>query len=342
VAEDPFDRQAAAKFDSVMVHETYHSWPVLAEHGLAVNPQVGRGEFRKVYVLGMGGSAAGGDVLASWLFTRHGVEIEVCKGVIPAADMKGCLAIACSASGNTEETLAMMKTAMSRRATLVSMSYGGSLEAESTRSGVPHIKMPKVVAPRYMLPFMVFASLKVLESALGLGSAQEAGDAVTEMQRIRDRISIDSPLESNPSKMMALGLLGKVPAIYSTRATRGAGIRFKNAVNENSKKHATYNEMPESFHNEIEAWDDPVADFSPVVLRDQSETERETRLAESFLKTLKSIGKDPAEARGTGASALARLVTLVYELDMVSYYLAIGNGRDPFPIPLVSRLKEGP
>jgi len=341
LADDPFTREQAGKFDSMGVHETYHSWPSLAEEGLGIGPRVSRGEFRKVYVLGMGGSAAGGDVLASWLFTRHGIEVEVCKGVVPAAEMKGCLAMACSASGNTEETLSMMKTAMARHATLVSMSYGGSLQAESSSAGIPHIQMPKVVAPRYMLPFMVFACLRVLDSALGLGSSEEARQAVAEMHSLRGRISLDEPLETNPSKKLALALLGKVPAIYGTRATRGAGIRFKNAVNENSKKHATYNEMPESFHNEIEAWDDPVADFAPVVLRDGSESQRESRLADAFVGTLRSIGKDPAQVRGTGGAVLARLMTLIYELDMVSYYLAIGNGRDPFPIPLVSRLKEG-
>lgn len=306
-----------------------------------MDPQIARGDYRKVYVLGMGGSAAGGDVLASWLFARHGIEVEVCKGVVPAAEMRGCLALACSASGNTEETLSMMKTAMARHATLVSMSYGGSLRAESGNAGIPHIQMPKVVAPRYMLPFMVFACLRVLDSALGLGSAQEANEAVSEMRKLRPSISLDAPLPANPSKKLALALLQKVPAIYGTRATRGAGIRFKNAINENSKKHATYNEMPESFHNEIEAWDDPAADFSPVVLRDSSETERESRLADAFARTLGSIGKEAAQVRGTGGAALARLMTLIYELDMVSYYVAIGNGRDPFPIPLVTRLKEG-
>ncbi|HME19227.1 MAG TPA: SIS domain-containing protein [Nitrososphaerales archaeon] len=340
--DDPFSLEITKRLDTMAVHETYHSWPELAEEGLKVTPQLGRGDYRKVYVLGMGGSAAGGDVLASWLFARHGIELEVCKGAVPAWDMSRCLAIACSASGNTEETLSMMQTAMARHATVVSMSYGGSLQSESARAGVPHIQMPKVVAPRYMLPFMVFACLRVLDSAVGLSSSDEAREAVSQMKTIRGEIDPGAALEVNPSKRMALTLLDKIPAIYGTRSTHGAGIRFKNAVNENSKKHATYNEMPESFHNEIEAWNDPLADFAPVVLRDSSETERESRLAERFVGILDSLGKEPAQVRGTGSSVLARLMTLIYELDMASYYLAIGNGRDPFPIPLVSKLKEGP
>ena len=55
---------------------------------------------------------------------------------------------------------------------------------------------------------------------------------------------------------------------------------------------------------------------------------------------LSSLGRQPVEVRGTGRGTLSRLMTLVYELDMVSYYLAIGSGTDPFPIPLVNRLKE--
>jgi glucose/mannose-6-phosphate isomerase len=337
---DPFSPERVKKVDAMNVHETYSNWPELARAGLNASSGLERGDYGKVYVLGMGGSAAAGDLLASWLLCRHGIETEVCKGVIPASDMSGCLAIVCSASGMTEETISMMKTAIERHATLVSTSHGGRLAAESKTSGVPHIQMPEIVAPRYMLPFMVFSCLSAVDSALGLDSVAEAEEAISDMRGLWDRVGPSVPLEGNPSKEMALRLMKKTAAIYGTCATRGAGIRFKNELNENSKRFACYDEMPELFHNEIQAWDDPRGDLVPVLLRDGMEGKRESRLADFFAKMLSSMKKDPIQVRMAGDNYLSRLMTMVYELDMASYFVAIGNGRDPFPTPLITKLKK--
>jgi glucose/mannose-6-phosphate isomerase len=139
---------------------------------------------------------------------------------------------------------------------------------------------------------------------------------------------------------MALRLLKKTAAVYGTRATRGVGIRFKNELNENSKRFASYEEMPELFHNEVEAWEDPSEDFVPVLLRDSMEGKRESSLAEAFVEMLSSMGKNPVQVRMEGDNYLSRLMTMVYELDMASYFIAIGNGRDPFPNPLITKLKK--
>jgi hypothetical protein len=98
--------------------------------------------------------------------------------------------------------------------------------------------------------------------------------------------------------------------------------------------------MPELFHNEVEAWEDPSEDFVPVLLRDSMEGKRESSLAEAFAEMLSSMGKDPVLVRMEGKNYLSRLMTMVYELDMTSYFIAIGNGRDPFPNPLITRLKK--
>ncbi len=336
---DPFSEERVAKVDKMRVWETYETWPDLALEGLKSGLRV-KGPGRRVAVLGMGGSAAAGDILASWLWTRHRVDVVVCKGAVPATSMEGTLAIACSASGETEETIGMMKTALKRGATVVSTSCGGRLASISKELRVPHMQMPEILAPRYMLPFMVFSCLATIDSALGLKSAGEAQDAIAAMRRAVERVGSGVPLPENPAKKLARRLMDGVPSVYGTRATRGAGIRFKNEVNENSKKHASYDEMPELFHNEVQSWEDEDPDFIPVILRDHAEEEREAALADSFTRLLASVGKDPVTVRGEGESGLARLMVMVYELDMASYFMAIGLGRDPFPTPLIARLKK--
>ena len=338
--KDPFTGVKAKRLDPMDVGSTYDRWPDLARAGLRAHVALPKKRFRAVYILGMGGSAAAGDILASWLWKEHRVETEVCKGVIGANDLSETLAIACSASGNTEETLSMMSEALERGAVVASTSFGGRLAEESMKLGVPHFDMPEVLAPRYMLPFMVFSCLAVIDKALGLAAEAEAKGAISEMAKLGNRIGMAAPLSLNPSKKLALRLLGKTPSIYGTNGTRGAGIRFKNELNENAKIHASYAEMPELLHNEIQAWEEPSERFVPVMLRDASEEEREGQLADVFTDILAGMGKDPLVVRGFGRTTLSRLVTMTYLLDYASYYVALGSGRDPFPVPLITKLKS--
>lgn len=337
---DLFSKAQVNKIDTRGVHRTYERWPSLAREGFRVEAGLPRGGLRKAYVLGMGGSASGGDIVASWLTDRPGVEMAVFKGQLPIGDLSDGLAIACSASGQTEETIEMMKTAVARGATAVSISAGGRLMEVSRALRIPHIMMPQVVAPRYMLPFMVFACLSVTNRGLGLACEREAEDAFTEIEAEARVVGLDVPRSKNPSKRLALELLHKVPAIYGARVTRGVGIRFKNVLNENSKKHAHFDGIPDAFHNEIEAWEDARSDFTPVFLRHSHESRRDREREDRMVKILEKAGKKPVQVRGRGKSSLAQLVTMVYRLDMVSYYIALGLGRDPFPTPLIDRLKE--
>ena len=211
----------------------------------------------------------------------------------------------------------------------------------SEKLGVPHVMMPEVVAPRYMLPFIIFSSLSVINEGLGLGCEDEAEDAFKEMEVEGRATGINTPVSENPSKQLALSILEKTPVIYGSRSTRGAGIRFKSLLNENAKIHAIFDGLPDAFHNEIEAWEDPSVEFAPVLLRHPAETERDKAGVDSLTKILSELKMNPMEVRGRGKSNLAQLVTMVYRLDMTSYYVAIGIGRDPFPTRLMDRLKEG-
>jgi glucose/mannose-6-phosphate isomerase len=337
---DPFTLDRIRSIDRRSVHKTYETWPALARSGFKVEFDLPRAGFRKAYVLGMGGSAAGGDIISSWLSDRPQIEMATFKGQLPIGNLTDALAIACSASGQTGETIEMMKTAVQRGATTVSISAGGKLMDVSRELGVPHVLMPEVVAPRYMLPFIVFSCLSVVNEGLGLDCQGEAEDAFLEMEAEGRAVGVGTPLSENPSKQLAILIMNKTPVVYASRSTRGAGVRFKNVLNENAKKHALYDGMPDAFHNEIEAWEDPSLEFAPLFLRHPSETEGDRARADAMVEILSELRMNPVEIRGRGKSSLAQLVTMVYRLDMTSYYVAIGTGRDPFPTRLIDRLKR--
>lgn len=337
---DPFSTARVNRVDTRRVHAIYARWPALAREGFDVRVELPEKKVKKAYVLGMGGSASGGDIVAGWVSDRDGVEMAVFKGQLPMGDMSDSIALACSASGQTEETVEMMKTAVARHATVVSLSGGGKLKETSERLGVPHIQMPKAAAPRYMLPFMVFSTLAFVNRGLGLSCEKEAEEAFSAMESEGEEVGLSSQSPKNRAKDLALALLRRTPTIYGARVARGVGIRFKNVLNENAKMHALFDGVPDAFHNDIEAWEDPSTSFLPVFLRHTSESERDRVREDQMVAILSKSGKSPIQVRGRGRSSLAQLLSLAYRLDMTSYYAAVALGRDPFPTRLIDTLKK--
>lgn len=322
------------------VHNAYRDWPSLAQKGFESRFGFAEGAFKRACVLGMGGSAAGGDIIAGWLSLRPGVEFRVFKGSLPLVDMRGTLAIACSASGQTPETIAMAKTAARSGATVVCISSGGRLQEEASSLGLEHVKMPEIIAPRYMLPFIVFSCLTATARGLGLEYTNDALESIDSMRKQAAKLVADTPLQKNGSKLIASKIIGRTPAIFGDGVTCGVGLRFKNALNENAKMHAYFDSMPDLFHNEVQAWEGMDSSFLPVFLRHSYEDENEGKRADAMERILARLGSRPLEVSGTGRGILSQLMTMVYELDFASYYTAIALGRDPLPTRLIDRLKE--
>jgi len=89
--------------------------PKLLVQALGVkNAPEGTEQFDHIVVAGMGGSALAGDMLRDWLDLP--VPFQVVKDyVLPSYVNEKTLVIACSFSGNTEETIAAYEDAKSKR-----------------------------------------------------------------------------------------------------------------------------------------------------------------------------------------------------------------------------------
>jgi glucose/mannose-6-phosphate isomerase len=337
---DRFSPARINKIDKGRVYLVYRRWPSLARRGLDARFVPPKKEFRNVLLLGMGGSAAAGDIMAGWLRAKGMGEMAVCKGSIPYADLGSSFVIACSVSGQTQETIEMMKTAVGRGATLVSISTGGKLMRLSREMGIPHVKIPRSPAPRFVLPFLVFSCFSIVDRTLHLNAESEATKAVRELERISKSLDIETPIQMNRAKHLAETLIAKTPVIFGSQTTWGAAVRFKDALNENAKLHAVADQIPELFHNEVEAWEYPSADFVPIFLRHSLEGTSDRRRANTLVHLLSKRGHNPVEIWGKGPTGFAELLAMVYELDMAAYYLAIGLGRDPLPTLLIDELKR--
>ena len=70
----------------------------------------------------------------------------------------------------------------------------------------------------------------------------------------------------------------KMPFIYTFSEFEGVAIRFKQQLNENSKRHACYNLIPEMNHNEIVPWIKKNVCVIPIFLNGQTSYRNKKRM----------------------------------------------------------------
>ncbi len=327
--------------DKRKIYTIYEDWPRFATEAWEQRVSCPSGRFDRVVYLGIGGSAAAGDIISDWMLSTGGAELSVFKGDLPRLKVENALVIACSASGNTEETVRMAERINKRTSKIAVISSGGRLERFAKRNRLPFVRIPLLVAPRYTLSSVLFASLAVLREASVIKKADsEVTETISAMKKIASRISSSVPITRNPSKQLARDLANSKPKIYGSSVTKGLATRFKNSLNENAKMHVTAAYAPDLFHNEVESWErEHAGHFLPVVLRHSRESSYEKTNIDRLVKILAGKGVKTKQVSGLGKSSLSQLVSMAYSLDFAAYYAAIERGVDPFEIQLIDKLK---
>lgn len=299
----------------------------------------------RVLVLGMGGSAIAGDFLADLQALEGGIPVQVHRdyGLPGPADEK-TLVVACSYSGNTEETLQAFEKAWRPGVKAVACTTGGSLATLCQMKGVPVFPIELIGEPRSAVGLAFFVLLGFLQR-LGLGPdrSQAVARAIKEMERLAQEIAPSVPASANPAKHLAAELRGKVAVVYGAQHLSAAARRWKTQLAENAKAWAFFELLPELNHNSIEGLRFPpgaAQQLCILLLRSSLYHPRLARRCELTTKLLAEAGFPcvPVEARGE--EPLAQIMTAVLLGDYVSYYLGMLHGVDPSPVPNLDRLKR--
>jgi glucose/mannose-6-phosphate isomerase len=307
---------------------------------------------KKVLLLGMGGSAIGGDILRSYLAGTHGakdISISINRNYdIPGYVDEDTIVIASSYSGGTEETLSGINQAMKKTSRIIAISSGGELTSIAEGNDIPLIKIPGGLQPRAALGYSFFPLLKFfIKSRLVSGNAaeninKEIDETLTKLDELSSALSEN--YLSNPGIHIAGEINEMIPVIYSaSEILDSVNVRWRCQIQENAKQACFGNFLPEMNHNEINGWSFPngIKDRCVVIfLKDRDYHPRTLRRFDALESILSKEGIKLLKFESSSDSLLTRTFELIYLGDWVSYYLAILNGTDPTPIPLISELKR--
>src|SRR5665648_538477 len=302
--------------------------------------------FKNIVILGMGGSAIGGDLLSDYLADELSIPIVVIRGYdIPKFVDENSLAFAVSYSGNTEETISALKKCLDAKARVIALTSGGKLAVLARKNNFPVIKVPAGIQPRAAISYLFFPVLKALER---IGLIKKRDGEIEETHKILQELSNEycakSPLKNNFAKKVAMGMYQHLPLVYGSEGLlKAVAMRWKTQINENSKWPCFWNVFPELDHNEIVGYEIENSINRQVKIIYLQDKEGLLRV-EQRRKITRNIIEDkvaefivcPTKSKGK----MARMFSLIFLGDLASYYLAILNQVDPSPVACIEDLKK--
>jgi len=343
------DPQVYKQYDAEGMLTHLHEMPQLCQQAwqTAMNFDLPQDypEVSKVVILGMGGSAIGGDLVSNLVASEATLPIIIHRDYnLPAFIDSKTLVIASSYSGMTEETLSSFEQALETDSKKLVITTGGKLKIMAEERNVPVFSFDYKAQPRAALPFSFLPILGFLQK-LGFindKSADVAG-TVEALERLSQRINEGVSLSQNPAKQLANRLYGHLPIIYGADILSEVAHRWKTQLNENSKAWAFYEVFPELNHNAVVGYQFPHELVSKIVVVLLRSAYLPKRIQLRYQLTCQLLEKAKVSYQimdGDGTSPLSQIMSLVLFGDYTSYYLAILYKIDPSPVEAIDYLKK--
>ncbi len=346
------DLKIIKKYDRSNMLETIEAFPAQCRDAKNIGysfdlPNYLKAQYRSIVCTGLGGSAIGSDILRSYLLYEVKVPLFVNRNyLLPAFVDERTLVIVSSYSGDTEETISAYRDAKKRRAKIIVVSSGGRLRYMADRDGVPVINIPEGMPPRCATGYIFFPILIIL-TKMGIvkDKSRDIDRTIKVLKQMRrDNVGFTVPEEENTAKEAARALYNRYPVIYAGQDSMDCIVtRWRGELAENAKVLSSGHLFPEMNHNEIVGWENPrrlLKKFIVVILRDALDHPRISRRMDITKSLLNKEGIKVIEVSSVGQTRLARIFSLLYIGDFVSFYLAILNRTDPTPVKRITYLKK--
>lgn len=297
----------------------------------------------KICFAGMGGSAIGADLIRAYSYKTCPYPVQVVRHYeTPHWIDEQTLFIACSFSGNTEETLTALTAARNRGAQSIGVTSGGELMLNAAKEGFDYIKIPGGMPPRAALGYSFVPLYRIFQH---LGFLDEGTAALKETATfLSEKNELFSDPEDNEALNLAKELNDTLPIFYSDATVmEPVNLRWRGQFAENAKTLAYGNTLPEMNHNEIVGWERIVhltGRLSVVMLQDREDNPRVQRRMEIVEELVEDQTASMHVLKTRGQTRLTRMFSLIQLADWTSFYLAILNNVDPTPIAKIDLLKS--
>ena len=304
---------------------------------------IDRSRIKNICFAGMGGSAIGADLIRAYSLKSCPYPVQVNRHYeIPNYINENTLFIACSFSGNTEETLTALNSAMAKGAQVIGVTSGGELKKQAIEHEFDYIQIPGGMPPRAALAYSFVPLFRIFQT---LGCLDESDSVLDDTYNLlSDGVSKFIDIDDNDALALARELNESLPIIYSDALLmEPVNLRWRGQIEENSKMLVYGNLIPEMNHNEIVGWEHIAhlaGRLTVVMLKDRDDNPRVTKRMEIVKELVMDQALSVIEISTIGNSRLERMFSLVQLADWVSMYLALLNEIDPTPIAKIDILKS--
>ncbi|MDX5326092.1 MAG: bifunctional phosphoglucose/phosphomannose isomerase [Bacteroidota bacterium] len=292
--------------------------------------------YDQIILTGLGGSGIGATIASDLLKDHAQLPIIINKDYhLPAFAGPGTLVIACSYSGNTEETLMAATQAEEKGCGIAYITSGGLIRQKAESNGNNLILIPGGNPPRAMLGYSLTALLLLLDH-YGISYP----DVKASIQRASRLLSDEVNLMKAEAKLLAENLHKKTPVTYSCEGFGGVATRWRQQLNENSKVVGWDAAIPEMNHNELVGWAGGDESFAVTFLRTDFDYGRNARRSELNRDLIKRYTPHVFEVGARGGDRLSQAFYLILFGDWVSYFLSELNGVDIVEVNVITELKD--
>jgi glucose/mannose-6-phosphate isomerase len=298
----------------------------------------------RVVIFGMGGSAAGADVVASLAESTSTVPVDVFRGYSCPEIADDTLAVACSFSGETEETLSAFGEAFGRAGMHLAIGTGGTLLRETEDRGCPVFSYDWEGPPRTAFGYGLFPLLAILQRLDVIPiETREVESAIDELSAAASAWVPSVAKAHNTAKQIASRLVDRLPVVLGAGALSVSASRWAAQINENAKQWSFAAALPEANHNLIVGFGAPdwLRDRVHVVILEAAAVDERDRLRVRLTAEMLADANVSHEVVDLGGGGKLGAMMLASHLsDWVSYYLALLRQVDPTPVPQIESLKS--
>ena len=318
--------------------KVYDNWPNIARKSYNSNLElISFNEIDHIVFAGMGGSGAIGDVFAS-ILSKTNIHVSVVKGYqLPNTVDKNTMTVVTSISGNTDETLNILKQLKKGDHKTIAFSSGGLVEDYCIKNNINYRKLNQFLSPRASFTIFLYGILKVLGPIIPI-KKEDIKNSLENLEKISLNISSKNLTDSNNSIKLA-EWIKEIPLIYYPNGLQSAAIRFKNSLQENSKIHAITEDVIEACHNGIVSWES-LTNVQPILIQGQDDHWK-TKERWAILKEYFQNKEIPFwEIKSVEGGILTKIMNLIYQLDYCSIYFAVLNKKNPSSVDSIDFVKR--